>query len=74
MKNFSKTLASPVGILLIVVVAFLVLLPYIRNVFAPAFPEGFRNVDCKGVTCGEGEFCQDNVCHSVNAPKSSCGM
>ncbi len=73
MKKFSKTLASPVGILLIVVVAFLVLLPYIRNVFAPVFPEGFRNVDCRGVTCQEGEFCQDNVCHTVNAPKS-CGM
>jgi hypothetical protein len=71
MKNFSKNTSSAVGILAILVVGFLLLLPYVRNMFAPAFPEGFRNVDCKGITCEEGEFCQDNVCHSVKAPVSS---
>jgi hypothetical protein len=30
--------------------------------------EGFRNVDCKGVLCNEGEFCQDNICRPVAAP------
>jgi len=64
---------SSEGALLLLVAIFLVLLPYIRNVFAPAFPEGFRDVDCKGVTCDEGEFCKDNTCHSVTAPKRSCG-
>lgn len=66
--------SDAVGPLLLIVVLVLVGLPYLRNMFAPAFPEGFRNVDCKGVTCDEGEFCQNNVCHSVNAPKSSCGL
>lgn len=66
--------SNAVGALLLIVVLVLVGLPYLRNMFAPAFPEGFRNVDCKGVTCDEGEFCQNNVCHSVNAPKSSCGL
>ena len=66
--------SNAVGALLLIVVLVLVGLPYLRNMFAPAFPEGFRNVDCKGVTCDEGEFCQNNVCHSVNAPNSSCGL
>lgn len=73
--KLTKLTPSAVGILAILVVVFLVLMPYIRNLFAPMFPEGFRNVDCKGVTCGEGEFCMDNVCHPVSAPvTSSCGQ
>ena len=39
-------------------------LPLIRKHFARSFPEGFRDLDCKGVTCNEGEFCQENVCRS----------
>lgn len=31
--------------------------------------EAFRVEDCKGVTCGEGEFCQTNTCHPVYPPK-----
>jgi len=50
------------------VVFFVAALPIIREIFAPVFPEGFRDIDCKGITCREGEFCQDNVCHSVKAP------
>lgn len=50
------------ALFLIAVVAFL---PFLRNTFAPMFPEGFRDVDCKGVTCNEGEFCQDNKCQPV---------
>jgi hypothetical protein len=71
--RLNKMQISSEGALLLLVAIFLVLLPYIRNVFAPAFPEGFRDVDCKGVTCDEGEFCKDNTCHSVTAPKRSCG-
>uniref|UniRef100_A0A6C0JUX1 Uncharacterized protein n=1 Tax=viral metagenome TaxID=1070528 RepID=A0A6C0JUX1_9ZZZZ len=55
-------------VVLVVVVAFL---PAIRNAFAPLFPEGFRDLDCKGVVCEEGEFCQDNVCRPVNAPNTN---
>lgn len=51
-------------LLLFLVVAFL---PGIRSTFARSFPEGFRNLDCKGVLCREGEFCQDNVCRPVAA-------
>jgi len=53
-------------------------LPMIRRRFARSFPEGFqsmmgsgvdsRKLDCKGVNCNEGEFCQENVCRSVMAP------
>jgi len=50
------------ALFLIAVVAFL---PMLRNNFAPLFPEGFRDVDCKGVSCNEGEFCENNKCHSV---------
>lgn len=49
---------------LIIVVAFL---PMIRRTFARSFPEGFRNLDCKGITCQEGEFCQENVCRPIAA-------
>jgi hypothetical protein len=30
--------------------------------------ESYRNVDCVGVTCKEGEFCQDNTCHAITPP------
>lgn len=60
-------MASKGSMGLLGLVAFLVVvvavLPWLRNMFAPVFPEGFRDLDCKGVTCHEGEFCQDNVCH-----------
>lgn len=48
-----------------VLIAALAFLPMIRRTFARSFPEGFRNVDCKGVNCAEGEFCQDNVCQPI---------
>jgi hypothetical protein len=49
--------------LVVFLVAVVALLPWLRSMFAPVFPEGFRDLDCKGVTCKEGEFCQENVCH-----------
>ena len=34
--------------------------------------EGFQSeagrLDCKGVTCEEGQFCQDNVCKAISPP------
>ncbi len=57
-------LITLVGVLF-VVVAFL---PAIRRMFVRSFPEGFRNVDCRGIICAEGEFCQENVCRPVAAP------
>ncbi len=53
------------GILgLFIAVAFLPML----KAFAPEyFPSvsGFRDLDCTGVTCGEGQFCQKNQCLNV---------
>ncbi len=51
--------------LVIFLVLVVALLPRLRAAFAPVFPEGFRDVDCKGVTCKEGEFCQENVCQPI---------
>jgi hypothetical protein len=66
-----------VGLLLVLFVA-VAILPILRRTFARSFPEGFQSamsggsgidartsLDCKGVNCQEGEFCQDNVCHPV---------
>ena len=30
--------------------------------------ESYRNVDCAGINCNEGEFCQDNTCHPIYPP------
>ena len=49
------------GVLLAVVAITMVLSKSVRF-------EGFRSLDCKGVTCEEGQFCQDNVCKNVAAP------
>ena len=66
---------SLVGLFVVLLVAVAVL-PWVRRTFARSFPEGFqattgfdsRKGDCKGVTCNEGEFCQENVCRPVMAP------
>uniref|UniRef100_A0A6C0D7I4 Uncharacterized protein n=1 Tax=viral metagenome TaxID=1070528 RepID=A0A6C0D7I4_9ZZZZ len=31
------------------------------------YAEAFRVVDCLGVTCPEGQFCQQNKCRSLTA-------
>lgn len=54
-----------------VLLAAVALLPWLRRTFARSFPEGFRDLDCKGVTCKEGEFCQENVCRPVAAPATN---
>ena len=28
--------------------------------------QGFTNVDCQGITCSEGQFCQKNTCHPIS--------
>ena len=33
--------------------------------------ESYRNVDCVGVSCKEGEFCQDNTCHAISPPNTN---
>ena len=55
------------GIIGLIVLAVLLIafLPTLRNMLAPIFPEGFRDIDCKGVNCNEGEFCEENVCKKI---------
>ena len=51
--------------LAVILVLAVAVLPFLRKSYAPYFPEGFRDLDCKGVTCKEGEFCQENVCRAI---------
>ena len=57
--------AYQLGGLIVTLVVIVAFLPALRRMFARQFPEGFRDVDCKGVSCKEGEFCQDNVCKPI---------
>lgn len=62
--------------LVVVLLLAVSLLPWLRRTFSRSFPEGFqamtgvdsRKGDCKGVTCQEGEFCQENVCRAISPP------
>jgi hypothetical protein len=29
------------------------------------YKEAYRAVDCQGITCREGEFCQENTCKRI---------
>jgi hypothetical protein len=58
-----------VGLFAVLLVA-VAILPWVRRTFARSFPEGFRDQDCKGVICREGQFCQENVCRDVGAPNT----
>ena len=60
--------AYGLGCLVIVLVLAVSVLPWVRKTFARSFPEGFRDTDCQGVTCNEGEFCQENVCKRISPP------
>ena len=33
--------------------------------------EGFQSLDCAGVTCDEGKFCQKNTCHDIYPPETN---
>ena len=55
---------SPAALVLVLLVISAVAAYYVYT------SEGFRNVDCKGVTCGEGQFCQSNTCHPLYPPTS----
>ena len=44
------------------------ILPVLKAAAPHFFPslDGFRNVDCLGVTCPEGTFCQQNKCTRIS--------
>lgn len=52
-------------IALLVAVAILPLLKAAAPQFFPTL-DGFRNVDCRGITCPEGQFCQNNQCTRIS--------
>jgi hypothetical protein len=48
------------------------LLPILKASAPDYFPSvsGFRDLDCQGITCGEGQFCKANTCMNVRAPNT----
>ena len=59
------------NVLLSVFVSFviiLLLIAAVRAVFPGVLREGFLDESCRGVTCAEGQFCQDKVCRDINPP------
>jgi hypothetical protein len=55
MKKFSLKTVTWYGIIgLLIAVAFL---PILKSMAPEYFPEGWRDIDCQGVTCPEGQFC-----------------
>jgi hypothetical protein len=48
-----------------IIVLILVIISAIFAYFAYSAYEGYRNVDCIGITCNEGEFCQENKCTAI---------
>jgi len=60
MVRSSKTPIILVLVLLIVI-SYVSYTLYMGN-------DGFRNIDCAGVNCKEGEFCQDNTCKAISPP------
>ena len=53
---------NPFGLVFI-----LLLLGAISAYMTYKYTEEFREIDCLGVTCPEGQFCQKNKCRNINA-------
>ena len=63
----NRTAYGLIGLFAVLVLA-VAALPWLRRSYVRSFPESFRDLDCKGVTCNEGEFCQENVCRAISPP------
>ena len=68
MKKFalkSVTWYAIIGLLVAVA-----LLPILKAAAPQYFPSmsGFADMECQGVTCGEGQFCQNKKCMNVMPP------
>jgi hypothetical protein len=48
-------------------VLVLLLLVAISTYMTFKYSEAYRTVDCQGITCDEGQFCQQNKCRSITA-------
>ncbi len=54
---------------LILLVAILVAVPWLKNTY-PGLIQGFATYDCsRDVTCPEGSFCQSNQCIPIKPPR-----
>ena len=56
---------SPIMLVLILVLVIGAFAYYAYN------SEGFQSLDCAGVTCDEGKFCQKNTCHDIYPPETN---
>ena len=65
-----KSMNGIIG-LVVLVVLFIVLMPTLRSIFAPVFPEAFQDASCQGNPCPEGKFCQQGACHDIFIPVPS---
>lgn len=51
----------------VLVLTLLVVSAFVAYYFYAQY-EGFRSIDCLGVNCPEGQFCQSNTCHPIYPP------
>lgn len=58
----SRTPKSPFGLVL-----GLLILVAISTFMTYKYTEAYRSVDCQGITCREGQFCQENKCRNITA-------
>ena len=66
-------MAKSNNVLLGVFVSFviiMVLIAVVRAVFPGVLRDGFADLSCQGVTCAEGQFCEEKLCKDIN-PKST---
>jgi len=69
MKLTLKTVTWYGIIGLLVAVAILPLLKAAAPQYFPTM-SGFADMSCQGITCGEGQFCQNKRCMNVVAPNT----
>ena len=52
---------------IILVLILLIVIGYVGYTMYVGY-DGFRNIDCAGINCKEGEFCEDNTCKALSPP------
>ena len=52
---------------IILILFLLIVIGYVSYTFYIS-NDGFRNIDCAGVNCKEGEFCENNTCKALSPP------
>jgi hypothetical protein len=61
----ARSAKSPFQLVIILLVVMAIL-----TFAAVSMYEGYRSVDCLGISCPEGQFCQSNTCHPIYPPSS----